>query len=136
MLIRIEASSGIPITRQIIDQVRTHCASGTLAAGDRLPSVRELARQLAVNQNTILRAYERLTAEGLLELRHGEGTFVTEFATGKEMRREKGQLQEEAARFVRRALSFGLTEKEIRALVTDAIAQHPAKTPQSSGDEP
>ena len=137
MLIRIEASSGIPITRQIIDQIRTHCASGTLAAGDRLPSVRELARQLTINQNTfILRVYERLTAEGLLELRHGEGTFVTEFATGKEMRREKNQLQDEAARFVRRALSFGLTEKEIRALVTDAIAQHPAKSPPPAGDEP
>ena len=61
-MIRIEAGSGVPITRQIMDQIRSRCASGELKAQDRVPSVRELARQLAVNQNTILRAYERLAA--------------------------------------------------------------------------
>ena len=60
MFIRVEPSSGVPVTGQIADQVRTHCASGTLRPGDRLPSVRELARQLAVNPNTVLRVYERL----------------------------------------------------------------------------
>lgn len=65
--LRIEPSSGVPITRQIVDQIRTQCASGNLRPGDRLPSVRELARELAVNQNTILRVYERLTGEGLLD---------------------------------------------------------------------
>ena len=51
--------------------------SGGVRPGDRLPSVRELARELAVNQNTVLRVYERLCGEGLLEMRHGQGTFVT-----------------------------------------------------------
>ena len=134
MLIRIEASSGIPITRQIVDQIRTQCASGTLAAGDRLPSVRELARQIAVNQNTILRAYERLTAEGILELRHGEGTFVTDFATGKHLRREKTQLQEDADRLARRALSLGLTPREIRALLDDAIERSSKELPTGGGN--
>src|ERR1700744_4779152 len=119
MLIRIEASSGIPITRQIVDQIRTQCASRPLPPGDRLPSVRELARQLAVNQNTILRAYERLTAEGILELRHGEGTFVTDFATAKRLCREKAQPHEEAERLGRRALALGVPEKEIRPLLND-----------------
>jgi GntR family transcriptional regulator len=135
MLIRIEAGSGVPITRQIVDQVRTQCASGTLAAGDRLPSVRELARQLAVNQNTILRAYERLTAEGILELRHGEGTFVTDFATGKQLRREKAQLHEEAERLVRRAIALGFSEKEIRALLDEAIQQNATEVPATGGSE-
>src|SRR5271169_6793154 len=103
MLIRIEASSGIPITRQIVDQIRTQCASGLLVAGDRLPSVRELARQITVNQNTVLRAYERLTAEGVLELRHGEGTFVADFAAGRQLKRERAALEEEALRLVRKA---------------------------------
>ncbi len=136
MLIRIEASSGIPITRQIVDQIRTQCASGTLASGDRLPSVRELARQIAVNQNTILRAYERLTAEGILELRHGEGTFVTDFATGKHLRREKAQLHDEAERFVRRALALGFTEKEIRTLLKDAIQRNANESIATGGREP
>lgn len=134
MLIRIEASSGIPITRQIVDQIRTQCASGTLAAGDRLPSVRELARQLAVNQNTILRAYERLTAEGILELRHGEGTFVTDFATGKHLRREKAQLQEDAERLVRRGVALGLAAREIRALLDEAIERSARELPTGGGN--
>ena len=76
MRIRVETSSGMPITRQIAAQIRAQCASGVLQPGERLPSVRVLAAELAVNQNTILRVYERLTAEGLLERRHGDGTFV------------------------------------------------------------
>ena len=78
MRIRVETSSGMPITRQIAAQIRAQCASRALKPGDRLPSVRALAAELAVNQNTILRVYERLTAEGLLERRHGDGTFVAD----------------------------------------------------------
>ena len=76
MRLRIEPSSGVPISRQIADQIRSQCVAGALKTGDRVPSVRELARELAVNQNTILHVYERLTAEGWLETRHGSGTFV------------------------------------------------------------
>jgi GntR family transcriptional regulator len=65
MFLRIEKGSAVPISRQIAEQIATLCASGSLQPGDRLPSVRELARELAVNQNTILRVYERLVGEGL-----------------------------------------------------------------------
>jgi len=124
MLIRVEASSGIPITRQIVDQIRARCASGTLKAGDRLPSVRELARDIAVNQNTILRAYERLTAEGVLELRHGEGTFVADVARGgarRQLKREINNLSAEAQRLVDKARVLGLSPEEILALVREAM---------------
>ena len=76
MRLRIEPSSGVPISRQIADQIRSQCVAQALKPGDRVPSVRELARELAVNQNTILHVYERLTAEGWLETRQGSGTFV------------------------------------------------------------
>jgi len=82
MLIRIEKGSAVPISSQIAEQIATLCASGKLVSGDRLPSVRELARELAVNQNTILRVYERMVREGLLEMRHGQGTFVAEDVGG------------------------------------------------------
>jgi GntR family transcriptional regulator len=121
MLIRIEASSGVPITRQIVDQIRAKCASGALAAGDRVPSVRELARQITVNQNTVLRAYERLTAEGVLEMRHGEGTFVADFAAGRQLKRERTAVAEEALRVVRKALVVGLTPEQIHAMVDEAM---------------
>ena len=140
MLIRVEPSSGIPITRQIVDQIRTRCASASLKPGDRLPSVRELARELAVNQNTILRAYERLTAEGVLELRHGEGTFVADFAAGgqgrarRQLKREMSTLAEEAQRFVAKARVLGLSSEEILALIQDAIDKSPQ--PQPTTDRP
>ena len=121
MLIRIEASSGIPITRQIVDQIRARCASGGLKAGERVPSVRELARQITVNQNTILRAYERLTAEGVLEMRHGEGTFVADFATVRQLKRERTTVAEEALRLVRKALVVGMTGEQIHAMVDEAM---------------
>ncbi len=76
MFIRIEPSSAVPVYRQIIDQIRYQVASGALRAGDRLPSVRDLARQLPVNQNTVLKAYDLLSREGLLTRRQGDGTFV------------------------------------------------------------
>lgn len=123
MLIRIEPGSGVPITRQIVDQIRSRCAAGLLKSGDRLPSVRELARQIAVNQNTILKAYERLTAEGVLEMRHGEGTFVADFATGKQLKREKTAVEEDIDRVLRRAAALGMGEPQIRTLLDEAIAR-------------
>ena len=86
MFIRVEPTSGVPITRQIADQIRALCAGGAVKPGDQLPSVRVLARQLAVNQNTVLRVYERLTAEGLLERRHGSGTYVADRLPSGQMR--------------------------------------------------
>jgi GntR family transcriptional regulator len=121
MLIRVEPSSGVPITRQIVDQIRSRCASGLLKAGDRLPSVRELARQIAVNQNTILRAYERLTAEGVLELRHGEGTFVADFAAARQLKREKASLEEEVQRWVRKGMMLGVSGDEMHGMLSEAL---------------
>ena len=76
MFIRIEPSSSVPIYRQIVDQIRYQVAAGILKKGDKVPSVRELALQLAVNQNTILKVYNELCREQLLKIERGEGTFV------------------------------------------------------------
>ncbi len=120
MFIRIETSSGVPITRQIADQVRAQCASGTLRPGDRLPSVRALARQLAVNQNTILRVYERLTAERLLERRHGSGTFVSQQQPAGQLRQQHEQLRREAARLIEHARNLDLNVETVRRLIDEA----------------
>lgn len=76
MFIRIEPSSSVPIYRQIIDQIRYQIAAGILKKGDKILSVRELALQLAVNQNTILKVYNELCRENILKIERGEGTFV------------------------------------------------------------
>jgi len=108
MFLRIERSSGIPVTRQILDQIRARCASGSLRPGDRLPSVRELARELTVNQNTILHVYERLEVEGLIERRHGAGTFVADRAPGGVLSRQRERIRHEIETLVRHARSLGV----------------------------
>lgn len=113
MLIRIQSSSGVPITRQIMDQIRTQCASESLLPGDRLPSVRELAKELAVNPNTILRVYERLTAEGLLERRHGDGTYVAENLPRGQVKAQREILQQEIERLAQRAIELGVDVTEV-----------------------
>ena len=121
MFVRIETTSGIPITRQIMDQVQAQCVSGSLRPGDRLPSVRQLARQLAVNQNTILRVYERLTAEGLLERRHGDGTYVVDTIPPAQMERQRQLLRDDAQRIAQKAMTLGLNADDIKALIDQAF---------------
>ncbi|MDB5295228.1 MAG: ytrA 2 [Phycisphaerales bacterium] len=135
MFIRVETSSGLPITRQIADQVRAHCAAGTLRPGDRLPSVRELARELAVNQNTVLRVYERLTTEGLLERRHGDGTFVADRLPPGRLKAERELLRQEVERIAHKAADLNVPPADLRAMLEAALAARTAgAAPPFSGE--
>jgi GntR family transcriptional regulator len=73
----IDLHTGVPVYRQLIDQVRAGIASATLKAGDQLPTVRQLAVDLAINPNTVMRAYRELELGGLLETHQGTGTFIS-----------------------------------------------------------
>ena len=121
MRIRVETSSGMPITRQIAAQIRAQCASGALQPGQRLPSVRALALELAVNQNTILRVYERLTAEGLLQRRHGDGTFVANRVPTGQMKAQRQLLRQEIARVAALAKTLGVDAEELCQLLDEEI---------------
>ncbi|NQZ07736.1 MAG: GntR family transcriptional regulator [Algicola sp.] len=77
-MIQIETGSAKPMADQILDQFRVKIASGQLVAGDKLPSVRDLAFQLSLNSKTIARAYAKLTELGLTQARKGLGLFVCE----------------------------------------------------------
>ena len=87
----ISTGSNVPIYRQIVDQVRRAIASGDLAVGDQLPSVRVLAERLLVNHNTVAKAFNELVRDGVLESRHGLGAFVAKrrnvFSTAERRRR-------------------------------------------------
>src|SRR5436190_13508716 len=121
MFIRIETSSGVPITRQIMDQIRVQCVTGSLGPGDRLPSVRQLAKDLAVNQNTILRVYERLTAEGLLERRQGDGTYVADSLPPGRLRAQRELLRQEAQQLAKRASDLGIPVEDVKELIEEAF---------------
>jgi GntR family transcriptional regulator len=73
----LDLHTGVPVYRQIIDQVRGGLASGALVAGDQLPTVRQLAVDLEINPNTVVRAYKELELGGLLETHQGTGTFIS-----------------------------------------------------------
>jgi GntR family transcriptional regulator len=75
---QLDLASGVPVYRQLIDQVQAGIASGWLATGDRLPTVRQVAVDLAINPNTVLRAYRELEIRGVLETQQGTGTFIAE----------------------------------------------------------
>lgn len=121
MFLRIEKGSAVPISRQIAEQIATLCASGSLEPGERLPSVRELARELAVNQNTILRVYERLVGEGLLEMRHGQGTFVAAKAKRGQLAVHRDRLVDELRQIGRQAIGLGLTADDLHELLSEAL---------------
>ena len=76
MEMRIDTKSGVPFYRQIIEQVKFAIARGDLLPGDQLPTVRQLAVDLSINPNTVIRAYRELELSGTLETHQGSGTFV------------------------------------------------------------
>jgi len=103
----------MPVYRQIIDQVTGGIATGALAAGDQLPTVRQLAVDLSINPNTVIRAYRELEIRGVLDTQQGTGTFISQQKAprdGAERQRRLGQL---AGEFVARAGSEGFSIEEL-----------------------
>jgi len=127
MYIRIERGVSAPISRQIAEQIRAQCLAGGLKAGQCLPSVRQLARELVVNVNTVVRVYERLAAEGLIEMRHGDGTFVLPAPASTdgaaELKNHREQFSREFQGVVRRGLMAGLTLPDLRRMLTEAVTE-------------
>src|SRR5262245_4319066 len=74
---RLDIQTGVPVYRQIIDQVQAGIATGSLVSGHQLPTVRQVAVDLAINPNTVLRAYRELEIRGVLDTQQGTGTFVS-----------------------------------------------------------
>jgi GntR family transcriptional regulator len=123
MFLRIEKGSSTPISRQIAEQISSLCASGSLKTGTRLPSVRGLARQLGVNPNTVLRVYERLAGDGLVEMRQGQGTFVADQVRGQAARTHRARLLDEMRQLARQGLALGMDADQIHQLLHEAVEQ-------------
>jgi GntR family transcriptional regulator len=114
MTIHIESQKGIPLYFQIMEEIKHLIASGQLAPGDKLPTVRQLAVDLAINPNTVAKAYDELRRENILDVRQGIGTFVKQDIPelGEETRRKKLRALCEA--FVLEAQQYGFKLEEIR----------------------
>ena len=120
----IHPSSGVPIFRQIMDQVRAQVASGRLKPGELVPSVRQMAIDLAVNMMTVSKAYSRLEADGVLERDRGTGMRVRAVApTSATVTDRQQELRELVEHAVTRGLQLGLTDAQILAVVKTVLKE-------------
>ena len=116
---RLDAATGVPVYRQLIDQVLVAIASGSLTAGDQLPTVRQLAVDLAINPNTVMRAYKELEIRGILTTQQGTGTFITKQEVRLDEAQRQKRLTQMVGEFVARAGAEGFTLDELRKLLAD-----------------
>ena len=123
MLVKPNPSLGVPIYLQLMEQVKHAIETGALRAGDQLPGIRPLAEELVINPNTVAKAYRELEHDGVIELRHGAGAFVSGAAREKKLteRLKAGQAIVSAA--VDKLRSRGVTEAEIRRLFEAELAR-------------
>src|SRR2546430_2467936 len=110
---RLDLASGVPVYRQIIDQVLGGMAAGTLAPGTQLPTVRQVAVDLAINPNTLVRAYRELEIRGVLETQQGTGTFISQQKVKRDEVERRRQLNQVVTEFVSRAGAAGFTVEDL-----------------------
>ena len=110
---RLDLRSGVPVYRQIIDQVVGGIAAGTLAGGDQLPTVRQAAVDLSINPNTVVRAYRELEIRGVLETQQGTGTFISHQKVKRDEVERQRRLSQLVGEFVSQAGAVGFTVREL-----------------------
>lgn len=109
----LDYSSGVPIYRQIIDQIRYGIASGQLRLGEQLPTVRALAVELKVNLNTVSKAYKELEIKEILSTQQGSGTYINKSEIMLSEKERTDRLREICTQFTSKAFSYGFTLEEI-----------------------
>lgn len=127
MIFRLNPATGVPLYLQLMEQIRHGIETGALKAGDQLPTIRKLAEDLVMNPNTVVRAYRELQHEGIIELRHGSGAYVSESVSGHAKVTRKAQALVQSA--IEKLSGLGLMDDEIRRLFENEMAQLRAGLP-------
>jgi len=122
MLFRTNPSLGVPIYLQLMEQVRHAIETGALRPGEQLPGIRPLAEELVINPNTVAKAYRELEHEGIIELRHGAGAFVTQQASARKTTDKLRAAQAIVATAVEKLHAKGVSDEEIRRLFEAELA--------------
>ncbi|OLF13826.1 GntR family transcriptional regulator [Actinophytocola xinjiangensis] len=117
---RLDKGSGVATYLQLVHQVKQALRLGVLHAGDRLPTAKDVVAKLAINPNTVLKAYRELEREGLVTARPGLGTFV-ERSLGTASLVDHARLRRELGRVVREGRAAGLDDEDLRALFTSVL---------------
>jgi DNA-binding transcriptional regulator YhcF (GntR family) len=116
MLVRIDPNDGAALFAQIAGQLRRAIAEGKVRVGERLPAARELAEALEVNMHTVLRAYDELRQDGVVEVRRGRGVVVLGSGRGQ------AKLSELARQFLAEGLRQGLTLRDLKRMLEESNA--------------
>src|SRR6202142_100312 len=119
----LDLHSGVPVYRQIIDQVLGGMASGKLTGGDQIPTVRQAAVDLAINPNTVVRAYRELEIRGVLETQQGTGTFIAQKKVKQDKVERQRRLAQLVTEFVARAGSAGYTVEELKEQLNELLSE-------------
>jgi GntR family transcriptional regulator len=122
VLFRPNPALGVPIYLQLMEQVKHAIETGALRPGEQLPGIRPLAEELVINPNTVAKAYRELEHEGVIELRHGAGAFVSAAERGKKASDTLRAGQTMVAGTVEKLRERGLTDDEIRRLFEAELA--------------
>lgn len=120
--VQLDLRSGVPVYRQIMDQVLAGIASGRLASGDQLPTVRQLAVDLQINPNTVIRAYRELEIRGFLDTHQGSGTFVSTQRVEQNGEERQRKLDGLVSDLVARAGAEGFTAQQVLERLEDLLA--------------
>ena len=118
---RLDEHSGVPVYRQIIDQVMGGMATGSLQPGDQLPTVRQVAVDLAINPNTVQRAYREMEIRGVLETQQGTGTFISTQKIKRDEVERQRQLAQLVSDFVARAGAAGFSIGELLEAIHESV---------------
>ena len=116
---RLDLESGVPVYRQLIDQVLGAMAAGSLMGGDQLPTVRQVAVDLTINPNTVVRAYRELEIRGTLETQQGTGTFISHQKVKRDEVERRRQLAQLISDFVARAGAAGFSVDDLLEQLED-----------------
>src|SRR2546426_8579384 len=125
--LQLDLRSGVPVYRQIIDQVLAGIASGRLTNGDQLPTVRQLAVDLSINPNTVIRAYRELEIRGFLDTHQGSGTFITSQPVEQDDDERRRKLDMIVSDSIARAGADGFTAKQVLERLKEFMAEQKNK---------
>lgn len=123
MILRIDTTSSLPVYTQIIDQIKRGVATGVLSEGDPLPSLRETAVRLKINPLTVNKAYKILEQDGIVETRHGLGSFIAPNAERKSGDYRSQTIRRSINALLTEAMTLGMQFSQVRDMLDERIAE-------------
>src|ERR1700679_3536942 len=133
---RLDMHSGVPLYRQLIDQVQAAVATGALLAGDQLPTVRQLAVDLEINPNTVVRAYREMETRGILDTHQGTGPFVAQQKIERDAVERARGLEQLVEEFAAKAGAGGFNLEELMMALRDRVTEaKQGRTLKPKGDK-